>query len=180
MSFFEKDCNVFIRISAFIMVMVFATIPFFFIKNTISDPSWSPGFFGWFDQLEKLILDSIAEYDSTFENVPLLWKRDASSYAITFTCGVSRQKLYDLADDIWCFCSCSVQAWCPPDLFKKHIGDWLYLCYGAKDLLVAISEDETQWNINPDDPVLHHSKEHDRFFQVCPKLDWSRMEIMMI
>ncbi len=47
-------------------------------------------------------------------------------------------------------------------------------------LLVAITEDETQWNINPEDTLLYRSKRHDRFFQPHPEIDWTRLEKMMI
>lgn len=133
-----------------------------------------------YEQLEKVILDNMIEDEGTLENLPLLWKRGEERYAITFPCGVSRQVLCGLADDIGCFCSCTVQAWCQPELFKKHIGEWLYLCFGEEELLVAITEDETQWNINPEDAMLYCSKRHDRFFQPRPEIDWSRLERMMI
>jgi hypothetical protein len=247
MLFFEKFSNVFFRISALILALIFALVPFLFIKEKLSDPSWSPGFFAYFviaimiggslymlyfalfyhrirrkwelqdrllkrkqleelaaiqeerfrnpvdnttvillnnvtdyEQLENVILDSMDGYEGTLENVPLLWKRGEERYAITFPCGVSRQVLCELADDIWSFCSCTVQAWCQPDLFKKHIGESLYLCFGAEDLLVAITEDDTQWNINPADAMLYRSERHDHFFQPRPEIDWSRLEKMMI
>ena len=54
----------------------------------------------------------------------------------------------------------------------------------AKTLLVntigAITEDETQWNINPEDAMLYRSERHDRFFQPRPEIDLSRLEKMMI
>ena len=247
MLFFEKFGNVFFRIAALVLALIFALVPFFFIKEKLSDPSWSPGSFAYFaillmiggslymlyftlfynrirrkweleerklkreqfkqiaaiqeerfrnpvdittlilldnvtdyEQLEKLILDSMSLKDGTLENVPLLWKRGEERYAITFPCGVSRQVLCGMADDIWCFCSCTVQAWCQPELFKKRIGEWLYLCFGADDLLVAITEDETQWNINPEDAMLYRSKRHDHFFKPRPEIDWTRLEKMMI
>ncbi len=247
MLFFEKYGNVFIRVASILQAVIFALIPFLFIKEKLSDPSWSPGFFAYliillmaggslfflyaalfygrimrkralkdqllkreqfrqlaaiqeerfrnpidtttlilldnvtgYEQLETLLLDNMAEDEGTLENLPLLWKRGEGSYAITFPCGVSRQVLCDLVDDIGCFCSCTVQVWCKPELFKKHIGEWLYLCYGAEDLLVAITEDETQWNINPEDVMLYRSERHDRFFQPHPEIDWTRLEKMMI
>lgn len=247
MLFFEKYGNVFIRVAALLQALVFALIPFLFIKEKLSDPSWSPSFFTYlvillmvggslymlyftlffnrikrkwelqdqtrkkkqlrelaaiqeerfrnpvdtstvillenvtdYEQLEKVLLDSMVEDEGTLENVPLLWKRSEGSYAITFPCGVSRQVICNLADDIWCFCSCSVEAWCQPELFKKHNGEWLYLCFGAEDLLIAVTEDETQWNINPEDAMLYRSKRHDRFFQPCPEIDWTRLEKMLI
>lgn len=247
MLFFEKYEKVFTRVSALILALIFALVPFFFIKEKLSDPLWSPGFFAYlvialmvggslymlyvalfynrirrkreledrmrkqellkelaaiqeerfrnpvdtttlilldnvtdYDQLEKLILDSMDGYEGTLENVPLLWKRGEERYAITFPCGVSRQVLCELADDIGCFCYCTVQAWCQPELFKKHIGESLYLCFGPEDLLVAITEDETQWNINPEDAMLYRSERHDRFFQPRPEIDWTRLEKMML
>ena len=247
MLFFEKFEKVFIRISALLLALIFALVPFLFIREKLSDPLWSPSFFTYlvillmvggalymlyvtlfydrirrkwelqdrmrkrellkelaavkeerfrnpvdtttvilldnvtdYEQLENVILDSMAEDEGTLENVPLLWKRGEERYAITFPCGVSRQVLCDLADDIWCFCSCTVQVWCQPELFKKHIGEWLYLCFGAEDLLIAITEDETQWNINPEDAMLYRSERNDRFFQPRPEIDWTRLEKMMI
>jgi len=247
MLFFEKYGNAFFRIAAFILAVIYAWVPFLFIKEKLSDPSWSPGFLAYlvillmvggslymlyftlffnrikrkwelqdrmrkreqlkelaaiqeerfrnpidtttiilldnvtdYEQLETVVLDSMTGYEGTLENVPLLWKRGEGRYAITFPCGVSRQVLCYLADDIWCFCSCTVQAWCQPELFKKHIGEWLYLCFGAEDLLVAITEDETQWNINPEDAMLYRSKRHDKYFQPRPEIDWTRMEKMII
>ena len=111
--------------------------------------------------------------------MPLLWKCGEDRYAITFPCGVSRQMLCQLMDDIWIFCSCSVQGWCKEDLFKKHTGGLLYLCFGSEDLLVALSEDNTQWNINEDDYMLYRSGKHDLFFHTYPELDYSRMEKLM-
>lgn len=247
MLFFEKFGNVFSRIFALVQALIFALVPFFFIKEKLSNPSWSPDLFAYlvillmvggslymlyftlfynrirrkweleermrkqellkelaaiqeerfcnpvntttvilldnvsdYEQLEKVILDNMVEDEGTLENLPLLWKRGEERYAITFPCGVSRQVLCGLADDIGCFCSCTVQAWCQPELFKKHIGEWLYLCFGEEELLVAITEDETQWNINPEDAMLYRSKRHDRFFQPRPEIDWSRLERMMI
>ena len=47
-------------------------------------------------------------------------------------------------------------------------------------MLIAITEDETQWNINPEDAMLYRFEKHDRFFQPRPEIDWSRLEKMMI
>ena len=247
MQFLDKIGNIIGRLICFLTALIYALVPFFFIKELLSAPSWSPGFFAYlailmmaggsfyflyaalfynrimrkralkdemlkkeqlrqlaaiqeerfrnpadtttlilldnvtdYEQLEKSILDNMAEDEGTLENLPLLWKRGEGSYAITFPCGVSRQVLCDLVDDIWCFCSCTVQAWCQPELFKKHFGEWLYLCYGTEDLPVAITEDDTQWNINPEDTLLYRSKRHDRFYQPHPEIDWTRLEKMMM
>ena len=247
MQFLDKIGNIIGRLLCVLTALIFALVPFLFIKELLSAPSWSPGFFAYlailmtvggslyflyaalfynrimrkralkeqllkkeqlrqlaaiqeerfrnpidtttlilldnvtdYEHLETLILDNMAEDEGTLENLPLLWKRGEGSYAITFPCGVSRQVLCDLVDDIGCFCSCTVQVWCKPELFKKHIGEWLYLCYGAEDLLVAITEDETQWNINPEDAMLYRSERHDRFFQPHPEIDWTRLEKMII
>lgn len=128
-----------------------------------------------FDQLEKCILDNMDDNDEeSLENLPLLKKRGECSYAITFPCGVTRQALCQLVDDIWCFCSCTVQAWCRPELFKKRTGEWLYLCYGKEDLLIALDENGTQWDINPDDAMPYRSKKHDCFYKARPEIQINR------
>ena len=127
-----------------------------------------------YDQLEKCILDNMDDNDEeSLENLPLLKKRGEGSYAITFPFGVTRQALCQLVDDIWCFCSCTVQAWCRPKLFKKHTGEWLYLCYGKEDILIALDENETQWNINPDDSMLYRTEKHDCFYKARPEITLS-------
>ena len=45
MLFFEKYGNVFIRVAALLQALVFALVPFLFIKEKLSDPLWSPSFF---------------------------------------------------------------------------------------------------------------------------------------
>lgn len=127
-----------------------------------------------YDQLEKCILDNMDDNDKeSLENLPLLKKRGEGSYAITFPCGVTRQALCQLVDDIWCFCSCTVQAWCRPELFKKHTGEWLYLCYGKEGILIALDENETQWDINPNDALLYRSTKHDCFYKARPEVQFN-------
>lgn len=122
-----------------------------------------------FEELGKGILSNIDDKDS-WENQPLLKKLCEGRYAITFPYGVTRQNLYLLLDTIMCFCECTVQAWCRPELFKKHAGEWLYLCIGADDEIVAVDENGIQWDINYDDAILHRSKKHDRSYEPRPEL----------
>ena len=169
MQFLDKIGNIIGRLTCFLTALIFALVPFLFIKELLSAPSWSPGFFAYlailmmvggslyflyaaffynrimrkraledemlkkeqlrqlaaiqeerfrnpidtttlilldnvtdYEHLETLILDNMAEDEGTLENLPLLWKRGEGSYAITFPCGVSRQVLCDLVDDIGC------------------------------------------------------------------------------
>lgn len=134
-----------------------------------------------YDTLENCILDNLNDNDEeSLENLPLLWKRGEGSYAITFPCGVTRQALCQLVDDIWCFCSCNVQAWSVPELFKKHTGEWIYLCHGQDDFLIALDEDETQWNINPEDSMLYRSQRHDCFYKARPEIELARLERVIL
>ena len=124
-----------------------------------------------YDQLEKCVFDNMDDDDKeSLVNLPLLKKRGEGSYVITFPHGVTRQALCDLVDDIWCFCSCAIQAWCRPELFKKHTGEWLYLCYGKEDILIALDENGTQWNIDPDDAMLCHSQKHYCIYKARPEI----------
>ena len=129
-----------------------------------------------FETLKQCICDRVEiKEEEKIDNLPFLW-RYGGCYVVTFPYGVSRQYLCELADDIWVFCSCTVQAWCKPELFKKHTGNWLYLCFGQEDLLVAVAEDNSQWDINPDDAMLHKINRYDRSFKPYPTLDYSLME----
>lgn len=129
-----------------------------------------------FEALKQCIYDRVEITETEkIDNLPFLW-RYGGCYVVTFPYSVSRQYLCELADDIWVFCSCTVQAWCKPELFKKHTGNWLYLCFGQEDLLVAVAEDNSQWDINPDDAMLHKTNRYDRSFRSYPTLNHSLME----
>ena len=130
-----------------------------------------------FEELENHILDILSDInEQKGKNFPLLCKQGDNRYVITFPFGVSRLFLYEFADDISVFFTCTLHLWAKSELFKKHCGEWIYLCIGAEDLLVAVTEDGAQWEINPDDAMLHHSKKHDRSYRAFPDLEWSTFE----
>lgn len=74
-----------------------------------------------FEELEVILFDyAELQCESLCENLPLLWKVGENRYAITFPCGVSRQHLYGLADDLVSFLPPeTIHVWCRPELFKK-------------------------------------------------------------
>ena len=130
-----------------------------------------------FEELENHIFDILYDVDEqNGKNFPLLRKQGDNHYVITFPFGVSRLFLYELADGISVFCTCTLHLWAKSELFKKHCGEWIYLCIGAEDLLVAVTEDGTQWEISPDDAMLHHSKKHERSYRAFPDLEWGGLE----
>ena len=130
-----------------------------------------------FEELENHIFDILYDVDEqNGKKFPLLRKQGDNHYVITFPFGVSRLFLYELADGICFFCTCTLHLWAKSELFKKHCGEWIYLCIGAEDLLVAVTEDGTQWEISPDDAMLHHSKKHERSYRAFPDLEWGTLE----
>lgn len=123
------------------------------------------------EELENRIFDILYDVDEqNGKNFPLLRKQGENRYVIIFPLGVSRLFLYEFADDISVFCTCSLHLWAKPELFKMQGGGWLYLCIGAEDLLVAVTEDGTQWEISPDDAMLHRSNKHDRSYRAFPDI----------
>ena len=125
-------------------------------------------------ELLEIILFDYAELQckSLCENLPLLWKVGEYRYAITFPCGVSRQHLYGLADDLVSFLPPeTVHAWCRPELFKKKQGEWLYFCNGIDDFVHAFSDDGTAWEIDYDDAVLRNPHSANGFKEY-PTIDW--------
>ena len=130
-----------------------------------------------FEELENHILDILSDInEQKGKNFPLLCKQGDNRYVITFPFGVSRLFLYEFADDISVFFTCTLHLWAKPELFKKHCGEWIYLCIGSEDLLVAVTEDGTQWEISPDEAILHRSEKHDRSYRAFPDLEWSTFE----
>ncbi len=47
MQFLDKIGNIIGRLICFLTALIYALVPFFFIKELLSDPSWSPGFFAY-------------------------------------------------------------------------------------------------------------------------------------
>ena len=130
-----------------------------------------------FDLLEMILFDYVElQCKSLCENLPLLWKVGENRYAITFPCGVSRQHLYGLADDLVSFLPPeTIHAWCRPELFKKNQGEWLYLCNGIDDFVHAFSDDGTAWDIDYDDAVLRNSHSANGYKEY-PSIDWDAVE----
>lgn len=130
-----------------------------------------------FEELENRFIDNLDDVnEQNGRNFPLLCKQGENRYVITFPFGVSRLFLYEFADDISVFCTCSLHLWAKPELFKMHSGECIYLCIGSEDLLVAVTEDGAQWEISPDEAMLHRSKKHDRSYRAFPDLDWGTLE----
>ena len=129
------------------------------------------------EELEIILFDYVElQCESLCENLPLLWKVGENRYAITFPCGVSRQHLYGLADDLVSFLPPeTIHVWCRPELFKKKQGEWLYLCNGKDDFLHAFSDDGTAWDIDYDDAVLRnlHSASG---YKEYPTINWDAAE----
>lgn len=130
-----------------------------------------------FELLEMILFDYVElQCKNLCENLPLLWKSGENRYAVTFPCGVSRQHLYGLADDLVSFLpSDTIHAWCRPELFKKNQGEWLYLCNGSDDLLHAFSDNGTAWDIDYDDAVLRNPHP-DSGYKEYPTIDWDAVE----
>ncbi len=127
--------------------------------------------------LEIILFDYVElQCKSLCENLPFLWKVGESRYAITFPCGISRQHLYGLADDLASYLSPeTIHAWCRPELFKKKQGEWLYLCNGNDDFLHAFSDDGTAWDIDYDDAILRNP--HSAYgFKEYPTINWDAAE----
>ena len=129
------------------------------------------------EELEIILFDYVeVECDKLCENLPLLWKVGEHRYAITFPCGVSRQHLYGLTDNLVSFLpSETIHAWCRPELFKKKQGEWLYICNGNDDLLDAFSNDGTVWDIDVDDAVLRNPHSANGYKEY-PSVDWNTVE----
>lgn len=129
------------------------------------------------EELEIILFDYVeVECDNLCENLPLLWKVGEHRYAITFPCGVSRQHLYELADNLVSFLpSETIHAWCRPELFKKKQGEWLYLCNGNNDLLHAFSDDGTAWDIDYDDAMLRNPYSANSYKEY-PNINWNTAE----
>ena len=124
------------------------------------------------EQLEGILFNYVdTECDNLSENLPLLWKLSENRYAITFPCGIKRQKFYELIDTIWSLYSHSVKAWCKPALFKKNEGEWLYLHINEKDLWDATSDQGTSWEISPEDAMLHNPRNTYNYHEY-PEIDW--------
>ena len=123
--------------------------------------------------LEMILFDYVElQCKSLCENLPLLWKVGENRYAITFPCGVSRQHLYGLADDLVSFLpSETIHVWCRPELFKKKQGERLYLCNGKDDFLHAFSDDGTTWDIDYDDAILRNPHSANGYKEY-PTIDW--------
>lgn len=47
MQFLDKIGNIIGRLICFLTALIFALVPFLFIKELLSAPSWSPGFFAY-------------------------------------------------------------------------------------------------------------------------------------
>ena len=129
------------------------------------------------EELEIILFDYVElQCKSLCENLPLLWKIGENRYAITFPCGVSRQHLYGLADDLMSFLPPeTIHVWCRLELFKKKQGEWLYLCNGKDDFLHAFSNDGTAWNIDYDDAVLRNPHSANGFKEY-PTINWDAAE----
>ena len=129
------------------------------------------------EELEVIFFDyAELQCESLCENLPLLWKVGEHRYAITFPCGVSRQHLYELTDNLVSFLpSETIHAWCRPELFKRNQGEWLYLCNGNNDLLHAFSDDGTVWDIDVDDAVLRNPHSTNGYKEY-PSVDWNTVE----
>jgi hypothetical protein len=129
------------------------------------------------EELEIILFDYVElQCKSLGENLPLLWKVGENRYAITFPCGVSRQHLYGLADDLVSFLPPeTIHAWCRPELFKKSQGEWLYLCNGKDDFLHAFSDDGTAWDIDYDDAVLRNPHSASGYKEY-PAINWDAAE----
>lgn len=129
------------------------------------------------EELEVILFDyAELQCESLCENLPLLWKVGENRYAITFPCGVSRQHLYGLADDLVSFLPPeTIHVWCRPELFKKKQGERLYLCNGNNDLLHAFSDDGTVWDIDYDDAVLRNPHSANGYKEY-PSVDWNSVE----
>ena len=129
------------------------------------------------EELEIILFDYVeVECDKLCENLPLLWKAGEHRYAITFPCGVSRQHLYGLTDNLVSFLpSETIHAWCRPELFKKKQGEWLYLCNGNNDLLHAFSDDGTAWDIDYDDAMLRNPHSASGYKEY-PNINWNEAE----
>jgi hypothetical protein len=130
-----------------------------------------------FEELEVILFDyAELQCESLCENLPLLWKVGENRYAITFPCGVSRQHLYGLADDLVSFLPPeTIHVWCRPELFKIKQGERLYLCNGNNDLLHAFSDDGTVWDIDYDDAVLRNPHSANGYKEY-PSVDWNSVE----
>lgn len=129
------------------------------------------------EELEILLFDYVkAECDNLSENLPLLWKVGEYCYAITFPCGISRQHLHNLTDNLVCFLPPeTIHAWCRPRLFKKNKDGWLYICNGDDDLLDALSDDGTAWDIDYDDAMLHNPHSASGYKEY-PNINWNAAE----
>ena len=124
------------------------------------------------EQLEEILFNYVdTECDKLSENLPLLWKISENRYAITFPCGIKRQKFYELIDTIWSLYTHSVKAWCKPSLFKKNEGEWLYLHINDKDLWDATSDQGVSWEIDPEDAMLHNPRNTYNYHEY-PEIDW--------
>lgn len=130
-----------------------------------------------FEELEITLFDYVeVECETLCDNLPLLWKVGECRYAITFPCGVSRQHLYGLTDDLVRFLDTgTAHAWCRPGLFKEKNGAWLYLCGGPQDFLVAYTEDGTLWDIDYFDVILMDSHPASGYKEY-PTIDWEAAE----
>ena len=125
------------------------------------------------EELEVILFDYVeVECQKLSENLPLLWKVGECRYAITFPCGVYRQHLYNLTDNFVCFLLPeTIHAWCRPGLFKKKGDGWLYLRNGSDDLLHALSDDGTAWDIDHDDAMLRNPHAANNYKEF-PNIDW--------
>ena len=129
------------------------------------------------EELETILFDYVeVECEKLCEDIPLLWKVGECRYAITFPCGISRQHLYDLTDNLVCFLPPdTVHAWCRPELFKKNMDGWLYICDGNDDLLDASAENGTAWDIDYDDAMLRNPHSAGGYKEY-PSIDWGTTE----